>query len=84
VKLETMKTHLLGGPQRAVAILVSAEEPAGPGAPVRRSTPSSGRSGAGRPLPTGPRACQGPLMCGIAGLFHPDVPKPVEAARVRR
>jgi asparagine synthase (glutamine-hydrolysing) len=22
-------------------------------------------------------------MCGIAGLFHPDVPKPVEAARVR-
>jgi EpsI family protein len=31
VKLETMKTHLLGGPQRAVAILVSAEEPAGAG-----------------------------------------------------
>jgi exosortase A len=31
VKLETMKTHLLGGPQRAVAILVSAEEKAGPG-----------------------------------------------------
>jgi asparagine synthase (glutamine-hydrolysing) len=22
-------------------------------------------------------------MCGIAGLFHPDVPKPVEAGRVR-
>ena len=22
-------------------------------------------------------------MCGIAGLFHPDVPKPVDAARVR-
>jgi exosortase A len=31
VKLETMKTHLLGGPQRAVAVLVSAEEPAGQG-----------------------------------------------------
>jgi exosortase A len=31
VKLETMKTHLLGGPQRAVAMLVSAEEPAGAG-----------------------------------------------------
>ena len=31
VKLETMKTHLLGGPQRAVALLVSAEEPAGAG-----------------------------------------------------
>jgi exosortase A len=28
VKLETMKTRLLGGPQRAVAILVSAETPA--------------------------------------------------------
>jgi exosortase A len=28
-KLETMKVHLLGGPQRAVAILVSAEQPAG-------------------------------------------------------
>jgi exosortase A len=28
VKLETMKTKLLGGPQRAVAILVSAEAPA--------------------------------------------------------
>ena len=22
-------------------------------------------------------------MCGIAGLFHPDVPKPVDPARVR-
>ncbi|MBV8687893.1 MAG: amidotransferase 1, exosortase A system-associated [Alphaproteobacteria bacterium] len=22
-------------------------------------------------------------MCGIAGLFHPDVPKPVDAARIR-
>ena len=22
-------------------------------------------------------------MCGIAGIFHPDVPKPVDAARVR-
>ena len=31
VKLETMKTRLLGGPQRAVAVLVSAEEPAGQG-----------------------------------------------------
>jgi exosortase A len=31
VKIETMKTQLLGGPQRAVAILVSAEEPAGAG-----------------------------------------------------
>jgi EpsI family protein len=31
VKLETMKVHLIGGPQRAVALLVSAEEPAGPG-----------------------------------------------------
>jgi hypothetical protein len=28
VKLETMKVRLLGGPQRAVAILVSAEAPA--------------------------------------------------------
>jgi exosortase A len=28
VKLETLKTHLLGGPQRAVAILVSAEDAA--------------------------------------------------------
>jgi EpsI family protein len=28
VKLETMKTRLLGGPQRAVAIMVSAEAPA--------------------------------------------------------
>jgi exosortase A len=28
VKLETLKVHLLGGPQRAVAILVSAEQPA--------------------------------------------------------
>lgn len=28
VKLETMKTRLLGGPQRAVAVLVSAEAPA--------------------------------------------------------
>jgi exosortase A len=28
-KLETMKAHLLGGPQRAVAILVSAEQPPG-------------------------------------------------------
>jgi EpsI family protein len=27
VKLETLKVHLLGGPQRAVAVLVSAEEP---------------------------------------------------------
>jgi exosortase A len=27
VKLETMKAHLLGGPQRAVAVLVSAEQP---------------------------------------------------------
>jgi EpsI family protein len=31
VKLATMKVHLLGGPQRAVAVLVSAEEPAGRG-----------------------------------------------------
>jgi exosortase A len=31
VKLETMKVHLLGGPQRAVALLVSAEETAGQG-----------------------------------------------------
>ncbi|MEA3061125.1 MAG: hypothetical protein QOJ94_906, partial [Sphingomonadales bacterium] len=31
VKLETMKVHLVGGPQRAVAVLVSAEEPAGQG-----------------------------------------------------
>jgi EpsI family protein len=31
VKLETMKVHLLGGRQRAVALLVSAEEPAGQG-----------------------------------------------------
>jgi exosortase A len=31
VKLETMKVHLFGGPQRAVALLVSAEEPAGQG-----------------------------------------------------
>ena len=31
VKLATMKTRLLGGPQRAVAVLVSAEEPAGQG-----------------------------------------------------
>lgn len=31
VKLETMKTHLIGGPQRAVAVLVSSEEPAGQG-----------------------------------------------------
>lgn len=31
VKLATMKVHLLGGPQRAVAVLVSAEEPAGQG-----------------------------------------------------
>ena len=23
-------------------------------------------------------------MCGIAGLFHPDVPKPVDAERIRR
>ncbi len=22
-------------------------------------------------------------MCGIAGIFHPDVPKPVDPARVR-
>ena len=29
VKLETLKVHLLGGPQRAVAVLVSAEQPAG-------------------------------------------------------
>lgn len=29
VKLETMKTRLLGGPQQAVAVLVSAEAPAG-------------------------------------------------------
>jgi hypothetical protein len=28
VKLETMKTRLLGGPQRAVALMVSAEAPA--------------------------------------------------------
>jgi EpsI family protein len=28
VKLETMKTRLIGGPQRAVAVLVSAREPA--------------------------------------------------------
>ena len=28
VKLETMKVRLLGGPQRAVAVLVSAEAPA--------------------------------------------------------
>jgi exosortase A len=27
VKLETLKVHLLGGPQRAVAVLVSAEQP---------------------------------------------------------
>jgi hypothetical protein len=27
VKLETMKTRLFGGPQRAVAVLVSAREP---------------------------------------------------------
>jgi EpsI family protein len=32
VKFETMKTKLLGGPQRAVAILVSAERPGGAGA----------------------------------------------------
>ena len=31
VKLETLKARLLGGPQRAVAILVSAEQPAGGG-----------------------------------------------------
>jgi exosortase A len=31
VKLETMRTRLLGGPQRAVAVLVSAEAPAGGG-----------------------------------------------------
>ncbi|MBV9930718.1 MAG: exosortase A [Alphaproteobacteria bacterium] len=31
VKLETMKVHLVGGPQRAVAVLVSAVERAGPG-----------------------------------------------------
>jgi exosortase A len=31
VKLETMKTRLFGGPQRAVAVLVSAEAPAGGG-----------------------------------------------------
>lgn len=31
VKLATMRTHLFGGPQRAVAVLVSAEEPAGAG-----------------------------------------------------
>jgi exosortase A len=34
VKLETMKTRLFGGPQRAVAILVSAEAP-GAGLPAR-------------------------------------------------
>jgi exosortase A len=34
VKLETMKTRLLGGPQRAVAVLVSAEAP-GAGASAR-------------------------------------------------
>jgi hypothetical protein len=28
VKLETMKTRLFGGPQRAVAVMVSAEAPA--------------------------------------------------------
>jgi EpsI family protein len=33
-KLETMKVRLLGGPQRAVAVLVSAEQPAD-GSPVR-------------------------------------------------
>jgi EpsI family protein len=31
VKLATMRSHLFGGPQRAVAVLVSAEEPAGQG-----------------------------------------------------
>ena len=34
VKLATMKAHLLGGPQRAVAVLVSAEAP-GDGASAR-------------------------------------------------
>ncbi len=43
VKLETMKTRLLGGPQRALAILVSAEAPA-PGVSPRPAIDSFIRS----------------------------------------
>jgi exosortase A len=43
VKLETMKTRLLGGPQRAVAILISAEQPAD-GSPVRPALDAFGRA----------------------------------------
>jgi EpsI family protein len=84
VKLETVRVRLLGGPQRAVAVLVARRRPPTGSAPVRRSIPSSGRSGRSKSLPTGPRGWQGRnKMCGIAGLFHPDVPKPVDPARVR-
>src|SRR3954469_615029 len=42
------------------------------------------RQAPSRRLPTLPPACQERTdMCGIAGLFHPDVPKPVEPARIR-
>ena len=30
-----------------------------------------------------PPACPFTDMCGIAGIFHPDVPKPVDPERVR-
>ena len=78
VKLETMKVRLLGGPQRAVAVLVSADgELARPAIDdfLARARARSRRS------PTAPPGSTEP-MCGIAGIFHPDVPKPVDPARV--
>jgi EpsI family protein len=43
VKLETMKIRLLGGPQRAVAILISAEQPSD-GSSVRPALDAFGRA----------------------------------------
>ena len=56
VKLETMKARLLGGPQRAVAVLVSAREPATDVSRARRSTPSSRASARSTASPTAPPA----------------------------
>ena len=49
---------------------------------ARRSTLSCARSGPVDRLADRAAGLRVSAMCGIAGIFHPDVPKPVDPARV--
>src|SRR5262249_20627408 len=77
--LETLRRHLLGGNQRAAALLVSAEDRRGGRAAIDHFLAALGppdavidRIAAGRWT-----------MCGIAGIFQLGMPKPVDPARVK-